>query len=205
MRARHLTAITLVLAAGLHGSLVAQALLDRVVARVNGSVILLSDVRAAVLFGLVDGPAESEDAVEQMVQRALLVEEVNRFPPPEPTAEAIESELARLRTRAGVSSDEVERTTGLTPDNVRLLARDRLRIQGYIDQRFGLTVPLTDEQVLQYYRAHPEEFTTNGQLTPFERAQGLVRERAGLEQRQRTISQWLGDLRARADVSTPPR
>jgi hypothetical protein len=205
MRARHLTAITLVFAAGLHGSLVAQALLDRVVARVNGSVILLSDVRAAVLFGLVDGPAESEDAVEQMVQRALLVEEVNRFPPPEPTAEAIESELARLRTRAGVSSDEVERTTGLTPDNVRLLARDRLRIQGYIDQRFGLTVPLTDEQVLQYYRAHPEEFTTNGQLTPFERAQGLVRERAGLEQRQRTISQWLGDLRARADVSTPPR
>jgi len=205
MRARYLTAITLVFTAGLAGSLFAQTLLDRVVARVNGSVILLSDVRAAVLFGLVDGPPESDDAMEQMVQRALLVEEVNRFPPPEPTAEAIESELALLRTRAGVSSDEVERTTGLTADNVRLLARDRLRIQGYIDQRFGLTVPLTDEQVLQYYRAHPEEFTTNGQLTPFERAQGLVRERAGLEQRQRTISQWLGDLRARADVSTPPR
>jgi len=198
-------ALALIVACGLGVSLAAQTLLDRVVARVNGSVILLSDVRAAVLFGLVDGPAESDDAVEQMVQRALLVEEVNRFPPPEPTAEAIESELARLRTRAGVSCDEVERTTGLTPDNVRLLARDRLRIQGYIDERFGLTVPLTDEQVLQYYRAHPEEFTTNGQLTPFERAQGLVRERASLEQRQRTISQWLRDLRARADVTTPPR
>jgi hypothetical protein len=205
MRARYLTAITLVFTAGLAGSLFAQTLLDRVVARVNGSVILLSDVRAAVLFGLVDGPAESDDAVEQMVQRALLVEEVNRFPPPEPTAEAIESELARMRARAGVSIDEVERTTGLGAENVRSFARDRLRVQAYIDQRFGLTVPLTDEQVLQYYRAHPEEFTTNGQLTPFERAQGLVRERAGLEQRQRTISQWLGDLRARADVSTPPR
>ena len=205
MRARYLMAITLVFAAGLGGSLFAQTLLDRVVARVNGSMILLSDVRAAVLFGLVDGPPESDDAVEQMVQRALLVEEVNRFPPPEPTAEAIESEVARLRTRAGVSIDEVERTTGLMAENVRLLARDRLRVQGYIDQRFGLTVPLTDEQVLQYYRGHPEEFTTNGQLTPFDRAQGLARERAGLEQRQRTISQWLRDLRARADVSTPPR
>ena len=205
MRARYLTAITLVFAAGLGGSLLAQTLLDRVVARVNGSMILLSDVRAAVLFGLVDGPPESDDAVEQMVQRALLVEEVNRFPPPEPTAEAIESEVARLRTRAGVSIDEVERTTGLMAENVRLLARDRLRVQGYIDQRFGLTVPLTDEQVLQYYRSHPEEFTTNGELTPFERAQGPARERAGLEQRQRTISQWLRDLRARADVRTPPR
>jgi len=198
-------ALALIVACGLGVSLAAQTLLDRVVARVNGSVILLSDVRAAVLFGLVDGPAESDDAVEQMVQRALLVEEVNRFPPPEPTAEAIESELARMRARAGVSIDEVERTTGLGAENVRSFARDRLRVQAYIDQRFGLTVPLTDEQVLQYYRAHPEEFTTSGQLTPFERAQGLVRERASLEQRQRTISQWLRDLRARADVTTPPR
>jgi len=198
-------ALALIVACGLGVPLAAQTLLDRVVARVNGSVILLSDVRAAVLFGLVDGPAESDDAVEQMVQRALLVEEVNRFPPPEPTAEAIESELARMRARAGVSIDEVERTTGLGAENVRSFARDRLRVQAYIDQRFGLTVPLTDEQVLQYYRAHPEEFTTNGQLTPFERAQGLVRERASLEQRQRTISQWLRDLRARADVTTPPR
>ena len=198
-------ALALIVACGLGVPLAAQTLLDRVVARVNGSVILLSDVRAAVLFGLVDGPAESDDAVEQMVQRALLVEEVNRFPPPEPTAEAIESELARMRARAGVSIDEVERTTGLGAENVRSFARDRLRVQVYIDQRFGLTVPLTDEQVLQYYRAHPEEFTTSGQLTPFERAQGLVRERASLEQRQRTISQWLRDLRARADVTTPPR
>jgi len=198
-------ALALVFAFGFGAALPAQTLLDRVVARVNGSVILLSDVRAAVLFGLVDGPAESEEAVEQMVQRALLVEEVNRFPPPEPAAEAIESELARLRTRAGVPIDEVERATGVSAANVRLFARDRLRIQTYIDQRFGLTVPLTDEQVLQYYRAHPEEFTTSGQLTPFERAQGLARERAGVEQRQRTISQWLRDLRARADVSTPPR
>jgi len=205
MRARHLTAIALLLAAGLHGSLVAQALLDRVVARVNGSVILLSDVRAAVLFGLVEGSPESDEAVEQMVQRSLLVEEVNRFPPPEPTAEAVDAELARLQTRAGASGDEVERTTGLTADNVRLLARDRLRVQSYIDQRFGVTVPLTDGQVLQYYRAHPEEFTANGQLTPFEGAQGLARERAGLEQRQRTISQWLRDLRARADVNLPSR
>lgn len=182
-----------------------QTLLDRVVARVNGTVILLSDVRAAVIFGLVEGPAESELAVEETVQRALLVEEVNRFPPPEPAAEAVAAELERLRARAGTSLDDVERGTGLSADNIRLLARDRLRIQGYIDQRFGVTVPLTDEQVLEYYRAHPEEFTTNGQLTPFERAQGLARERAGLEQRQRTINQWLRDLRARADVSLPPR
>ena len=203
MRPRVCGALALLFVAGLAAA--AQTLLDRVVARVNGTVILLSDVRAAAMFGLIDAPPDSEDAVEQMVQRALLVEEVNRFPPPEPTADAVNAELARLRQRAGTSLEEVERATGLTAANVRLLARDRLRIQGYIDQRFGLTVPLTDEQVLEYYRSHPEEFTSNGQLAPFERVQGLARERAGLDQRQRTISQWLRDLRARADVTVPAR
>jgi hypothetical protein len=204
MRYRYATCAAIVVAM-LGRPVLAQTLVDRVVARVTGTVILLSDVRAAVMFGLVEGAAESEDAVEQMVQRSLLVEEVNRFPPPEPSAEAVDAELARLRMRAGVSLEEVERLTGLSPDNVKLLARDRLRVQTYIDQRFGLTVPLTDEQVLEYYRGHPEEFTVNGQLTPFERAQGLVRERASLAQRQRTISQWLRDLRARADVTVTMR
>ena len=197
--------VVLAVAAGFSGAPAAQTLIDRVAARVNGTVILFSDVRASALFGLIEGPPESEVAVEQMVQRALLVEEVNRFPPPEPAAEAVDAEVERLRVRAGGSLEDVERRTGLAAINVRLIARDRLRIQSYIDQRFGVTVPLTDEQVLQYYRAHPEEFTTGGQLAPFDRAQGLARERASLEQRQRTINQWLTDLRARADVTVPAR
>jgi hypothetical protein len=204
MRTRRV-ALVLGLVAAAAGPLAGQTLLDRVVARVNGSVILLSDVRAAAAVGLIEAAPDSPDAVEQMVQRTLLVEEVNRFPPPEPTGEAVDGELARLRARAGGSLDGVERTTGIQADHVRLLARDRLRIQVYIDQRFGVTVPLTDEQVLQYYRAHPDEFTANGEVVPFERAQGLARERAGLEQRQRTISQWLRDLRSRADVNIPTR
>ena len=184
----------------------AQALLDRVAARVNGSVILLSDVRAAVLLGLIENAApDSEDAVEQMVQRALLIEEVNRFPPPEPSADALDAEVGRLQVRAGGAFAGLERTTGLSGDHVRMFARDRLRIQSYIDQRFGVTVPLTDEQVLQYYRDHPEEFTSGGAVAPFDRVQGLARERAGLDQRRRTIGQWLGDLRGRANVNVPAR
>ena len=190
---------------GVARPLAAQTLLDRVIARVNGVVILLSDMRAATALGLIEAAPDSDDAVEQMVLRALLVEEVNRFPPPEPAGEAVDAELGRLRTRAGGSLDDVERNTGVQADHVRLLARDRLRIQSYIDQRFGVTVPLTDEQVLQYYRTHAEEFMADGQVVPFERAQGLARERAGLEQRQRTINQWLRDLRSRADVSVPAR
>jgi hypothetical protein len=163
----------------------------------------LSDVRAAAAFGLIDAAPDSDDAVEQIVQRTLLVEEVNRFPPPEPSSQAVDAELDRLRQRAGGSFDAIEQATGLTPDHIRLLARDRLRVQAYLDQRFGVTVPLTDEQVLQYYHDHQDEFTSGGEVVPFERAQSLVRERAGLEQRRRTIAAWLTDLRNRSAVAVP--
>lgn len=192
-----------VLALALAGTGSAQTLLDRVAARVNGSVILLSDVRAAVTLGLIEAAPDSADAVEQMVQRTLLLDEVNRFPPPEPAAAAVDAEVERLRGHARGTLDAVEKATGVTPEQVRLMARDRLRIQAYLDQRFGLTVPLTDEQVLQYYRDHQDEFVSNGEVVPFARAQGLARERAGLEQRRKTIEAWLTDLRARATVTVP--
>jgi hypothetical protein len=140
-----------------------------------------------------------------MVQRELLLDEVGRFPPPEPAAAAIDAEVARLRQTAGGSFEAVTRQTGLQDEQIRMLARNRLRVQAYVDQRFGVTVPLTDEQVLQYYRDHQDEFTSGGTVVPFDQAQGLARERAGLAQRQRTVAQWLTDLRARADVSVTAR
>ena len=185
----------------------AQTLLDRVVARVNGSVILLSDVRAAVAARADRGARPTPRtrwsrwcSARCSSKRSTAFRRRSRRP------RRSTPSWRGCATRAGGSLDAVERATGLTADQVRLLARDRLRIQVYIDQRFGVTVPLTDEQVLQVPTATtPTSSRAGGQVVPFERAQGLARERAGLEQRQRTISQWLGDLRGRADVSLPAR
>ena len=56
MRARR-AALMLGLVAIVAGPLAAQTLIDRVVARVNGTVILLSDVRVASLVGLIEAAA----------------------------------------------------------------------------------------------------------------------------------------------------
>ncbi len=76
----------------------AQQLLDRVVVRVNGSPVLLSDVRAAAAFGLIEAGPES-DQTRQMVRRQVLLAEVGRFPPPEPAAADIAAELTRMKAR----------------------------------------------------------------------------------------------------------
>ncbi len=183
-------------------------LLERVAARVNGHAITLTDVRAALALGLVDAPAganQEDVATDGLIDRQLVLAEVARFTPPEPDAVAIASETAALIARAGPSLTAVMASTGLDQLRIRDIARDNLRIQAYLDQRFGVTVQLTEDEVTQYYRIHPDEFTRDGTLLPFIEVESLVRERAGAERRAAIVAQWVRDLRVRADISVPRR
>ena len=188
-------------------ALSAQQLLDRVVARVNGQPITLSDVIAAVALGLVPAPSTPNvvpAVTAQLVDRQLMLAEVARFAPPEPDAAAIGREVEALKSRAGARLAAVMDEAGLDEQRIHDLARDTLRIQGYLNQRFGATVQVTDDEVERYYREHPAEFTRAGVLIPFEEAAPTARQRAAAQRRDALIGQWLRDLRARADVTTRP-
>jgi len=119
--------------------LAAQQLLDRVVARVNGTPVFLSDVRAAAGFGLVDGGAEADQA-RQLARRQVLLGEVGRFPPPEPSAADIGAEVARMKNRVQDAA-AFQRQHGLSDQQVQSMARDTLRIDAYLAQRFGSARP----------------------------------------------------------------
>jgi hypothetical protein len=183
----------------------AQLLLDRIVARVNASAITLSDVKAALALGLIDVPPEAGEqaAIERLIDRQLVLIEVARFAPPEPSAAAVAREVDAITARVGGRLAAVMDTTGLDEGRIRDLARDTLRIEAYLNQRFGPTVQLTEEEVLQYYRMHPDEFTRAGRLMPFAEADDLAREHASAERRASTVAQWMRDLRARAEIVMP--
>lgn len=180
----------------------AQELVDKVVARVDGSALTLSDVRIAVALGIVQPAEDGGDtaAAAALVDRQLVLTEVARFVPPEPGVEAIEREMAVLAARTGGRLADVMAATGLDEARLREIARDSLRIEAYVGQRFGTGAQLTEEDVLQYYRIHPEEFMRDGRLTPFGEAEPAARERAASERRAATLAQWMRDLRARSEV-----
>ena len=179
----------------------AQQLLDRIVARVNGVPVTLTDVKAAIALGIVVAPESA--AIEQLIDRQLVLNEVARFVPPEPAAAAVAVETGLLMTQAGAKLPEAMATTGIDETRIREIARENLRIQAYLNQRFGVNVQLTEEEVAQYYRIHPEEFTRRGTLMPFTEAEPLARERASAERRALTVAQWMRDLRGRAEISIP--
>ncbi|MGH9254180.1 MAG: hypothetical protein ACRD3C_06375 [Vicinamibacterales bacterium] len=185
----------------------AQQLLDRIVARVDGSAITLTDVKAAVALGIVDLPAGAgeEAAIELLIERQLILAEVERFVPPEPMPADVAREVAAMTTRAGGRLAAVMTQTGLDDARIRETARDTLRIEAYLNQRFGITAQLTEEEVVQYYRIHPDEFTRDGRLIPFGEVEPVARQRAAAERRASMIAQWLRDLRGRADISSRPK
>ncbi len=184
----------------------AQQLLDRVLARVDGAPITLTDVQAAIGLGIIQvgsGDAIAE-ATQQMIDRQLELTEVQRFPPPEPSPDAVARETARLKTNAGPRLPVLTQSTGLTEQRITDVARDNLRIAGYLDQRFGTTVQVSDEEVAAYFRTHEAEFTNGGVTVPYEDAEPIARQRVSSERRRAIVSQWIRDLRSRAEVAVNP-
>jgi hypothetical protein len=120
---------------------VAQELIDRVLAVVGGDIITVSDVRAAIELGRVQvaGAAEQErEVLSQLIDRALVLAEVDRFAPPEPPAAAIDSAFEGVVARFNSPGefDAVLARLGIDRGFVRELLREDLRIRAYLDQRF---------------------------------------------------------------------
>jgi hypothetical protein len=179
----------------------AQQLLDSVVARIGSEAITQTDVQAAVALGLVDAKSRDDaDALRQVVARQLMLNEVTRFPPPEPEAAAIDQQVAVMKMRAGARLEELLRTTGLDEARLRALARDTLRIQAYLAQRFGTSTQVSDDEVRKYYDEHRDQFTRNGMPITFEDAEADARQRVSAERLRTTVAQWLRDLQARSEV-----
>jgi hypothetical protein len=185
------------------GTADAQQLIDRVLARVGMKAVTMTDVRAAVALGLVEtkpGEDAQKAALERTVERVLVLDEVARFSPPEPAAEAVAQEVAAMKSHAGSGFDELLRTTGLDEARLHQLARETLRIRAYVAQRFGTSVQVTVDEATKYYEEHPDEFTRDGVRMPFEEAEPIARQRAAAERLRATIDQWIRDLRMRAEV-----
>src|SRR6267378_4134529 len=76
--------------------------IDRVLAVVAGQLITLTDVTAARDLGLqsADNAADPVRAIlSKLIDRELILAEVDRYAPPEPTADAIDREVERIRAR----------------------------------------------------------------------------------------------------------
>src|SRR5690348_2980162 len=112
--------VVLAMAASVHAEII-----DRVLAVVGGQPVTLSDVNAASTLKLVIPGADQTDPVgavlDRLIERTLILGEVDRYQPPEPAAEEIERRYAGIAQRVGGDAglQRVFSVTGMTPDQLR--------------------------------------------------------------------------------------
>ncbi len=151
--------------------------LERVLAVVGRQVITLTDVIAARDFGLVIVASDAADpiraALTQLIDRELMLAEVERYAPPEPSADAIAEGLRIVRQRFAddAAFQAALARSGIDEDHLRDTLRQNLRITAYLSQRFVV--------------ARPNDVSARPPLP--ERERGL-------------IDDWLAGLRRRATI-----
>jgi len=123
--------------------------IDRVLAVVAGQLIMLSDVVAVRALGIVT-PDPGADPVGsvlgKLIDRELMLAEVDRYAPPEPDSADIDRGEAAVRARfaSDKAFNDVLAQSGFDRAHVREIVRQNLRLRAYLDQRF--TAPDGDQQ-----------------------------------------------------------
>ena len=161
------------------GSGVRGEIIDRVLAVVDRAIITQSDVLGVIRLGIERAPQAGDPVqvvLDRLIERRLMLAEVDRYAPPEPPPEQLNRRLEAVRgSFATPQQFEAELArSGLDIEQLRRHLRDDLRIDAHLQQRFGASLP-TEAQILEYYRANPDRFTTGGVLVPFNTAHDVAR------------------------------
>ena len=132
--------------------------IDRVLAVVAGQIITLSDVTAARELGL-QTPGSAADPIRavlaKLIDRELVLSEVERYAPPEPPADAIQREVDSVRARfsSAEAFDAALVRSGLEDRHLREMLRQDLRIRGYEFQRFLTADPARRQTLIDEWVA----------------------------------------------------
>lgn len=206
IRARVLSALTLAgaLASASAAAVQPKEVIERTLAIVGGQVITLSDTRAAVSLGLIDagtGTDAGERATTLLVERELVLREVQRYAPPEPTDAAIEARISAIAQRFtdAPALAQALAVTGFTETRLKAWVRDDLRIQAYLAQRFAAAGLPSEQEISIAFTARRTEFERTG--VTFQQALPQLREELSLARRKELIADWIADLRRRTDVT----
>ena len=181
---------------------------DRIVARIEGDIILLSQVRELGAFQqLVEGQAESDDRLlSELIEQWIVQTEATESRFPQPAQSEVDRELARLV--AQFPSPEAYATKlrdlGISATEVRQLLMRQIYIARYIDYKFRPSVQIKSEDVQNYYQTEllPELATKNEPAPRRADVEGQILEL--LTQRAITdlATKWLDDTKSHLKIET---
>jgi hypothetical protein len=184
----------------------AQEVIDRIVARVENEVILLSDVHHLAEYQIfADGKAESDAQIlDRLIDQWMVRTEAvaSRFP--QPSDEDVERSLARLKRSfsSPEAFEERKKQSGLTEDEIRSELKSQLYLSNYLDSRFRAAIQIDDKAIAEFYkdRVVPRA-EARGQTPPtLDAAHDFIQEALVQRAINEQADNWLKENRARVRV-----
>jgi hypothetical protein len=183
-------------------------LVDRTLALVGGQPITLSDARAALALGLIDvapgSTTPTGDGVARLIQRELILREVQRYAPAAPPDSAIDERLEKIRGRFpdAAAMRRVLDANGFTDARLRAWVRDDLRTESYLAQRFASATVPADAEIAREYTQSKAAY--DGKFATFEEAAPAIRQMLVESRRRQLIVDWVSDLERRTEIVLLP-
>lgn len=183
---------------------------DKVLAVVDEDPILASDVERVIKLGLEQprtGEAEPvfrRRVLNSLIEERLRFHEIDRFGFEQVPVDEIEEQVESIRER--FPSDEAFRKAlkeaGLDLKGLRQLVARQLLVLTYVDERLGIRVFVSPDDIQKYYRTVlTSEMQKQGQpLPPLEDVREQIREVLKQQRLNRELEAWTEELRAEADV-----
>ena len=190
----------------LPGSIHPQEVVDRIVARVETDIILLSDVRQLSHYqAFLDGKAQSDaDVLNRLIDQWIVRNEagVARFP--QPSEDDVNRSIERLK-RSFSTPEEFEsrqKQSGITDDEIRRFVRAQLYLSNYLDSRFRPSIQIDEKAVDDFYKTRVvPRAESRGQTPPtLENARDFIQEALVQRAINEQADRWLKESRTRVRV-----
>jgi len=184
----------------------AQQVVDRIVARINGDVLTLSEMRELAGFQQLTGakPGSDDELIRQLVDQWIVSTEAHAEQFPRPSEAAVGQMLEKLEKQ--FASPEGFRSrlreAGLTVGAARRLLERQIHLLQFLDQKFRAAAQVESAQIDTYYSQElvPQLAARGQQAPPLESVQEQIRELLVQREISRLAARWIGESRANVKV-----
>jgi len=198
-----LAAVLAVAAAGMLG---AQETVDRIVARVENDIILLSDVRALRHYQeLVDGKPETEEQIlDRLIDQWIVRTEADVSHFPHPSDADMDRSLGQLQ-KSFASINEYEtrkKQSGLNDSEIRRIVGWQLYLSSYLDSRFRPGVQIDPKAVEDFYvnKVLPQAKSRGQEPPSLDAARDSIQEALIQQGINEQADRWLKESRVRLHI-----
>ena len=193
----------------------AAEVIDRIVATVNGHIILQSDWEDSLRYEAFSSghsldhvtADDRKSALDRLIDQELLREQLRAPDSQHVSAEEVAQRVAEIRKQYASAETEsgwhaLLESYGLTEENLKSRVALELDLMGFVDSRLRPAVSIDSRSIESYYQQEllPQLHQSGGQNVPLAEVSGKIKELLTQKKITQLLTAWLRNLRAGSEI-----